>query len=142
MNYSREYLLTRIAVMLAGRTAEELAIGDITTGAENDLVEATRLARRMISRWGMGELGLMAVSSDDEQPFLGYELTQGKNISEETSARIDRGIQKVLGERHELVEKLLSNSMDKLDNLVNVLLREETVDKEDLIKILGERVYS
>ena len=141
MNYSREYLLTRIAVMLGGRTAEELAIGDITTGAENDLVEATKLTRRMITRWGMGDLGLMAIASDEEQPFLGYELAQGKNYSEETSALIDRGIQQFLEERHEMVEELLSKSRDKLDRLVDALLREETLDQDALTKILGERVY-
>lgn len=141
MNYSREYLLTRIAVMLGGRTAEELAIGDITTGAENDLVEATKLTRRMITRWGMGDLGLMAIASDDEQPFLGYELAQGNNYSEETSALIDRGIQQFLEERHEMVQELLSNSRDKLDSLVDALLREETLDQDALTKILGKRVY-
>jgi cell division protease FtsH len=140
-NFSREYLLSRITVMLGGRTAEELAIGDITTGAENDLLEATRLARRMITRWGMGDLGLMAIASDDEQPFLGYELTQGHSYSEETSARIDYDIQKLLNERHEVVRKLLSDSRDKLDQLVEVLLHEETVNQDQLTKILGQRVY-
>ena len=140
-NFSREYLLSRITVMLGGRTAEELAIGDITTGAENDLLEATRLARRMITRWGMGDLGLMAIASDDEQPFLGYELTQGHSYSEETSARIDYDIQQLLNERHEVVRKLLSDSRDKLDQLVEVLLHEETVNQDQLTKILGQRVY-
>jgi cell division protease FtsH len=141
VNYSREYLLSRIAVMLGGRTAEELAIGDITTGAENDLVEATRLARRMITRWGMGDLGLMAIASDEEQPFLGYELAQGKGYSEETSARIDRDIQELLENRHEEVKHLLTRSREKLESLVEVLLREETIDQGELSKILGERVY-
>jgi cell division protease FtsH len=140
VNYSREYLLSRIAVMLGGRTAEELAIGDITTGAENDLMEATKLARRMITRWGMGELGLMALSSDEEQPFLGYEISQGRNYSEETSARIDRAIQQLLDERHEVVNQLLTTAREKLDQLVDVLLREETVAQDDLVKILGQRV--
>jgi cell division protease FtsH len=141
VNYSREYLLSRIAVMLGGRTAEELAIGDITTGAENDLTEATRLARRMVTRWGMGALGLMAIASDEEQPFLGYELAQGRDYSEETSARIDRDIQQLLSERHEVVRDLLTQSRDKLESLVEVLLRDETVDQGELSKILGERVY-
>jgi len=141
VNYSREYLLSRITVMLGGRTAEELAIGDITTGAENDLVEATRLARRMITRWGMGDLGLMTIASDEEQPFLGYELAQGRDYSEETSARIDRGIQQFLSERHEVVRKLLSESRDKLDQLVDVLLHNETIDQDELTKILGQRLY-
>jgi cell division protease FtsH len=140
-NYSREYLLSRIAVMLGGRTAEELAIGDITTGAENDLIEATRLARRMVTRWGMGELGLMAIASDEEQPFLGYELTQGHNYSEETGARIDRDIQQLLNERHEVITQLLIESRDKLDQLVDSLLHEETIDQNELTKILGSRVY-
>jgi cell division protease FtsH len=140
-NYSREYLLARLSVMLGGRTAEELAIGDITTGAESDLVEATRLARRMITRWGMGDLGLMAIASDDEQPFLGYELTQGHEYSEETSARIDRDIQKLLDERHKLVTTILTRERDKLDHLVEALLSEETVDREVLTKILGPRSF-
>jgi cell division protease FtsH len=140
-NYSREYLLARLSVMLGGRTAEELAIGDITTGAESDLVEATRLARRMITRWGMGDLGLMAIASDDEQPFLGYELTQGHEYSEETSARIDRDIQKLLDGRHKLVTTILTRERDKLDHLVEALLSEETVDREVLTKILGPRSF-
>ena len=95
----------------------------------------------MITRWGMGDLGLMAIPSDDEQPFLGYELTQGHNYSEETSARIDYDIQQVLNDRHEVVKKLLSESRDKLDQLVEVLLHEETVNQDELTKILGQRVY-
>ncbi len=140
VNYSREYLFSRIAVMLGGRTAEELAIGDITTGAENDLVEATRLARRMVTRWGMGDLGLMALSSDEEQPFLGYEMARGHDYSEQTRARIDNYVQKVLDEQHTQVMGILTEARDKLDALVETLLSEETINKEDLAKILGERV--
>jgi cell division protease FtsH len=141
VNYSRDYLLSRIAVMLGGRTAEELAIGDITTGAENDLVEATRLARRMVTRWGMGDLGLMAIPSDEEQPFLGYELAQRHEYSEETSARIDNYIQQLLENQHEEVKHLLIQSREKLESLVEALLREETIDQSELSEILGERVY-
>jgi cell division protease FtsH len=141
VNYSREYLFSRIAVMLGGRTAEEIAIGDITTGAENDLVEATRLARRMITRWGMGDLGLMALAADEEQPFLGYELAQGHDYSEETKARIDAYIQQLLNDRHEEVRDLLTQARDKLEILVDTLLRDETVNQDELSKILGERVY-
>jgi cell division protease FtsH len=140
VNYSREYLFSRIAVMLGGRTAEEIAIGDITTGAENDLLEATRLARRMVTRWGMGDLGLMAIASDEEQPFLGYELAQGHNYSEETSARIDQYIQQLLNKQHEDVKELLTQAREKLEVLVENLLREETIDQNELSKILGERV--
>jgi cell division protease FtsH len=138
-NYSREYLLARLSVMLGGRAAEETAIGDITTGAENDLVEATRLTRRMITRWGMGSLGPVALSADDSQPFLGYELTQGRDYSEQTAAQIDQDVQHILEERYEGVKDLLTRNRDQLDKLVQALLRDETIGQEDLIKILGER---
>ena len=138
-NYSREYLLARLAVMLGGRTAEEIAIGDVTTGAENDLVEATRLARRMVTRWGMGSLGLAAFQADEEQPFLGYELAQGRDYSEATAARIDEDVQCLLEERHETVYRLLADAREKLDQLVSTLLQEETIDQDTLVQILGPR---
>ncbi len=138
-NYSREYLLTRLSVMLGGRAAEEVALGEITTGAENDLAEATRLARRMITRWGMGSLGPMALSADEDQPFLGYELAKGRDYSEETASQIDRDVQRLLEERIESDHQLLSDARQKLDNLAQVLLQEETIDQEKLAKILGVR---
>jgi cell division protease FtsH len=141
-NYSREYLLARLAVLLGGRTAEELVIGDVTTGAENDLVEATHLARRMVTRWGMGSLGPMAFQADEQQPFLGYSLAQGRDYSEDTAARIDQDVRKILEERQELVRRLLSDSRDKLDRLVQKLLQEETVAEDVLLPILGPRPES
>jgi len=99
-NYSLSYLLARIQVMLGGRTAEELALGEITSGAENDLIEATLLARRMVTRWGMGELGLIAFRADEEHPFLGYELARGKDYSEETASSIDRDVKRLIDESH------------------------------------------
>jgi cell division protease FtsH len=138
-NYSRDYLLARLAVMLGGRTAEEIALGDVTTGAENDLVEATRLVRRMITRWGMGSLGPVAFQADEQQPFLGYELAQGRDFSEATAAQIDQDIQRVLEERHETVRALLAGARDKLDRLVETLLHEETIDQDELARILGSR---
>jgi cell division protease FtsH len=138
-NYSRAYLVARLAVMLGGRTAEEVAIGDITTGAESDLVEATRLARRMIVRWGMGDLGPVAFQSDAEQPFLGYELAQGRDYSEATAARIDQQVERLLEERHEFVRQLLTAGRGKLDQVVQALLSAETIDQDALAHILGPR---
>lgn len=138
-NYSRTYLLARVAVMLGGRTAEEIVLGDVTTGAENDLVEATRLARRMVTRWGMGNLGLVAFKGDEEQPFLGYELAQGRDYSEATAARIDQEVQQLLEERHEAVRRLLTDAREQLDQVVEVLLREEAVDQATLARIVGPR---
>jgi cell division protease FtsH len=138
-NQSRGYLLARLAVMLGGRTAEELVMDDITTGAESDLVQATRLARRMVTRWAMGGLGMMAFESDEQQPFLGYELAQGHEYSEETATRIDEQVEQLLNERHKVAHQILSEQREALDALVQRLLSEETVDQEELERILGSR---
>jgi cell division protease FtsH len=139
-NYSKDELLARIRVMLGGRSAEEIACGDITTGAENDLVEATRLVRRMVTRWGMGSMGLSAFQVDEQQPFLGYELTQGRDYSEQTAAMIDRDIQHILNQCHEEVHELLGREHEKLDALVDTLLKEETIERDTIQRILGPRV--
>jgi cell division protease FtsH len=138
-NQSRGYLRARLAVMLGGRTAEELVMDDITTGAESDLVQATRLARQMVTRWAMGGLGMMAFESDEQQPFLGYELSQGREYSEETATRIDEQVEQLLNERHEVAHQILSEQREALDALVQRLLSEETVDQEELERILGPR---
>jgi cell division protease FtsH len=138
-NFSLSYLKARLAVLLGGRTAEEIAIGDISTGAENDLVEATRLARRMVTRWGMGNLGLVAFKTDDQQPFLGYEISQGRDYSEATAARIDQDVQLLLDQAHDAVRRLLTEVSERLDRLVQALLQDETVGPKDLIRILGPR---
>lgn len=138
-NFNQKYLKARLAVMLGGRTAEEIAIGEITTGAENDLVEATRLARRMVTRWGMAKLGPIAFRTDEQQPFLGYELSQRPDYSEATAAEIDAEVRRLLEEAHEEVRGQLAAAREPLDHLVEALLREETVEVDELNRILGPR---
>lgn len=138
-NYSRTDLLARIDVMLGGRASEALALGDITTGAENDLVQATRLVRRMITRWGMGSLGPVAFQVDDEQPFLGYQLAQGREYSDATAARIDHEVEHLIAERLEVVRQLLSAARAQLDSLADALLKDETIGEDALGRILGPR---
>jgi cell division protease FtsH len=138
-NMSRTELMGRLDVMLGGRGSEALVIGDITTGAENDLVEATRLARRMITRWGMGQLGPAAFDYHDEQPFLGYQLSQGRDYSEATAARIDEEIEHLLEERQDVVHALLMNAREQLDRLADALLKEESVGQSELTELLGPR---
>jgi cell division protease FtsH len=141
-NLSLSYLKARLAVMLGGRTAEEIVFGEVTTGAENDLVEATRLARRMVTRWGMSELGLVAFKTDEQQPFLGYEISQGRDYSEATAAQIDQEVLRLLSETHDRVRRCLTDSRAQLDRLVEALLREETVGSDELNRILGPRLES
>ncbi|HTT06854.1 MAG TPA: ATP-dependent zinc metalloprotease FtsH [Steroidobacteraceae bacterium] len=138
-NMSRTELMARLDVMLGGRGSEAVVIGDITTGAENDLVEATRLARRMITRWGMGQLGPAAFDYHDEQPFLGYQLSQGRDYSEATAARIDEEIEHLLEERQDVVHALLMNAREQLDRLAEALLKEESIGETELRELLGPR---
>ena len=138
-NYGRNYLMARLAVLLGGRVAEEIALDDISTGAESDLIQATRLARRMVTRWGMGSLGLVAFEADEEQPFLGYQLAQGRDYSEATAARVDANIEQLLRESHELVHKVLTESRDQLDRLSQLLFEKETIGRTELEQVLGPR---
>lgn len=141
VNYSRDYLLTKIAVMLGGRTSEELVFVDYTTGAESDIVEATKLARKMVTRWGMGSLGPVAVDGNEEQPFLGYEMASGRTVSEETQARIDKDIESIIAQQHEHARSVLENHRDLLDRLVEALIDHETVEDGELRDILGSPAF-
>jgi cell division protease FtsH len=138
-NLSRKYLQARLQVMLGGRGAEETVFDDVTTGAENDLVQATRQARRMVTAWGMSDLGLAAYESSSEDRFLGYELGQGRPYSEETARRIDAEVDRLLSESHATVLELLASARDRLDSLAQALLERETVGGDELVELLGPR---
>jgi cell division protease FtsH len=139
-NYSRTDLLARVDVMLGGRESEALVMGDITTGAENDLAQATRLIRRMITRWGMGSLGPVAFQADEEQPF-GYQLAQPRDYSDATAARIDRELEHIIAVRQTAVRQLLTEARERLDALAETLLTDETVREDALERVLGPRPH-
>ncbi len=129
-NYSRGYLMSQLGVMLGGRAAEQVAINEITTGAENDLQRATQLARRMMGRWGMSEeLGLFFANDSSDSPFLGREMAGPREYSEATAALLDDIVRRLLSERIETAERLLSENRDSLDRLANALLEHETLDR-------------
>ena len=136
LNYPRHYLLGRLAVMMGGRAAEELVIGEITTGAQNDLQEAAKLARRMVTTWGMSEeLGVMAIPSDDENPFLGYEMAHSRSIGEGLATQIDLATRRIVEEAHEEARRLLTEHRDVLDRLADRLLESETLTAEALAEV-------
>lgn len=138
-NYSREYLTARMQVLMGGRSAEEIVIGQITTGAENDLREVTRLARHMVSQWGMSDtVGPLNFGDDDRQPFLGYSLSQGRNYSEKTASDIDDEVRRLVKEAHDAARHLLETNRDKLDMLANELLNSEIVEHEQVMRIAGQ----
>ncbi len=137
-NYSRTYLLGRLAGMLGGRAAEMVVYGEITTGAENDLKQATSLARRMVGLWGMSEdVGPIYLGTGEEHVFLGREITQDKSFSDATSERLDAAVREIV--ENALQQALAINNMyrDKLDGLVVALMEKETLDAPQVLEIFG-----
>jgi cell division protease FtsH len=137
-NYSREYLMARMLVLLGGRAAEEVAIGEITTGASNDLRRVTDMAHRMVAEFGMSEnIGPLNFGDNERQPFLGYSLSQGRNYSEETAARIDEEVRRIVDDTYKRTVQLLRDNREKLDHLAQELLTNEVVDGQRVMEIAG-----
>ncbi|MCB9450622.1 MAG: ATP-dependent metallopeptidase FtsH/Yme1/Tma family protein [Anaerolineaceae bacterium] len=137
-NYARTYLMARIHMLLGGRAAEEVVIGDITTGASNDLQRATELARRMVAEFGMSEdMGPLNFGDHERQPFLGYSLAQGRQYSEETASRIDAEVRRIIENAHAHVLNLLRENRDKLEALAQALLTDEILDRRQILELIG-----
>src|SRR5688500_10106958 len=135
-NYSREYLQDQIAILLGGRIAEEITIGSITTGAGNDLERATELARRMVCEWGMsGAMGPLTFGKKEEQIFLGREIAQHQDYSEDTALRIDQEVKRFVTDNYTRAQKILLEHKQKLLDLADGLLARETLDAEQVRRI-------
>ncbi len=140
-NYSREYLVGKMMVLLGGRAAEEITFNEVTTGASNDLRRVTDIARRMVSEFGMSRtFGLLNYGDNDHQPFLGYSLSQGRSYSEETAARIDEEVKRLVDEAYAQTLSLLENNRDKLEMLAKDLLENEVVEGTRVLEIVGRAV--
>ena len=138
-NLSRAYVLDRVGVMLGGRVAEQVVFGEVTSGAESDLDQATRLVRRMVTRWGMSDaVGPVALKQGDDHVFLGQELGQQREFSEATAKLVDDEVRRVIEEAEEQARALLERNRKALDRLAKTLLDEETVSAERLGELLKE----
>lgn len=141
-NYTDSFLKSRIVGILGGRVAEEIVYGDRTTGAENDIEQATGIARRMVTRWGMSdELGMVELSAR-ENPYLssGYGQMSRKDISEHTSQQIDKEVRRIIQEAHTEATRLLKEHRSQLDALAKALLERETLDDQQLWEVTGLKV--
>ena len=135
---TREGMLDQIAVLLGGRTAEELFCGDITTGASNDLERATKLARQMVTRYGMSEeLGTQVFGEAQHEVFLGRDYAQKNDYSAETAKRIDDEIERIMREAHDRAREVLDARRDQMATMARVLLERETVEGEDVDALLN-----
>jgi cell division protease FtsH len=138
-NYPEGYLRARIVGMLGGRAAEEIVYGTKTTGAESDIEQATALARRMVTRWGMNErLGLVQLAPS-ENPYLGGPngYAGARPFSETTAAAIDAEVLKIIGESYDEAKRLLNAHRKPLDALVDALLSRETLDEQEILEVTG-----
>jgi cell division protease FtsH len=132
-NISEDYLHSRLAIMLAGRCAEKLRFGNYSTGAADDLKQATRLAYKMVAQWGMGKsLGAVGYSVSEEHPFLGRELTEPREFGDDTARLIDGEVRDCLGAAERRAEDLLRDHEVELDLLVAELLERETLSHADI----------
>jgi len=137
-NYPEAYLRARIIGMLGGRAAEEVVYGTKTTGAENDIEQATQLARNMVTRWGMSEAVGMVQLAPRENRFLGTGGFGGdKPFSEQTAALVDAEVQRIIHDCHEEAKRLLRQHRAALDGLVAALLKQETLSEDEILQATG-----
>jgi cell division protease FtsH len=141
-NLSQTELEARLTMMLGGRTAEKLILDELSAGSENDLKEATRIARKMVSHWGMSErLGPMAFHIVEDHPFLGREIMQEhREFSEHTARIIDEEVAKILHAAEDRAEMLLSENREKLELLAEELLDNEVLDRDQIEDLIGPSV--
>jgi cell division protease FtsH len=135
-NYSREYLEDQIAILLGGRIAEEITLGSITTGAGNDLERATDLARRMVCEWGMSNaMGPLTFGKKEEQIFLGREIAQHQDFSEDTALHIDQEVKRFVTDAYARAHAILADHRPHLLEMSEALLLRETLDAEQVRRI-------
>jgi cell division protease FtsH len=140
--YSKEYLKTTIAVLMGGRVAEELRLDRLTTGAGNDFERSTEMARKMVCEWGMSEkMGPLTFGKQEEQIFLGREIAQHRDYSEQTAEQIDAEVRHFVMEGYETAKRVLEDKAEALTRLAEALLEREVLDAEEIAALVkGEEL--
>jgi cell division protease FtsH len=138
-NYTRDYLETNISVLMGGRLAEEMFLNQMSTGAGNDIERATDLARRMVCEWGMSTLGPLTFGKKEEQIFLGREINQHRDFSEDTALKIDAEVRRFVDEAYVRSKQILENHRETLVTMANALLEREVLDANEIQAILAGR---
>jgi len=136
-NYSKKYLLGRLDILMGGRSAEKLIFKDTTTGAGNDISVATDLAKNMVTQWGMSDnIGPLHFKTGSDEVFLGREISNGRDFSDELSARIDKEITDFIKKAEDNADRILSDNINILHNVAKALLDRETITGEEMIEII------
>jgi cell division protease FtsH len=135
-SYNKEYLLAQLTILMAGRIAEEKYMHHMTTGAGNDIERATDLARKMVCEWGMSELGPLSYGKKEEQIFLGREIAQHRDYSEETAIRIDEQVKKLVQGGYDKATAIIEERSDALVRIAEALLVREILDGNEVMMII------
>jgi len=137
-NYSYDYLVDQITVLLGGRIAEKIINKNMTTGASNDLERATDLARRMVCEWGMSDaMGPLTFGKKEEQIFLGREFAQHQDYSEDTAQKIDQEVKRIVADNYARADKLLTENKQRMLDIADALLARETLDADQIKRIVS-----
>jgi cell division protease FtsH len=137
-NYSRAYLEDQIAILLGGRVAEEIVTGNVTTGAGNDLERVTDLARKMVCEWGMSPaMGPLTFGKKEEQIFLGREIAQHQDYSEDTAIRIDQEVKGIVTHQYERAHRMVAEHREGLVRIAEALLSTEVLDGEQVRRLVA-----
>ncbi len=134
---TKEELEAMIANSMGGRVAEELFIGRITTGASNDIEKATEIARAMVCQYGMSDLGPLAYGKKDEQIFLGREINQHRDYSEDTAIKIDQEVNRIIGTQYKRATRILEDNREAMERLTEALLEYESLDLEQMKRVIA-----
>ncbi len=135
-NYYKEYLQTRIAILMGGRLAEEIFLHQMSAGAGNDLERATELARKMVCEWGMSAMGPLTYGKKEEQIFLGREIAQHRDYSEATAVKIDEEVKNLIMIGYEQAKTVLNENTESLERIAMALIEREVLDASDIILII------
>ncbi len=140
--YAKDYIEGRLAILMGGRAAEQLIFNEMTTGAGNDIEQATEIARKMVCEWGMSEvLGPMTFGKKSEEIFLGREIQRHRDYSESTARMIDEEVVRIIRRAQTTAEEVLKNNVQILHNLAQALLEHETIDGKEVMRILeGKKI--
>jgi cell division protease FtsH len=142
-NWSKDQLESRIAVCMGGRIAEDMTFGQITTGAQNDIEQATEMARKMVCEWGMSEtLGPLTYGKKEEAIFLGKEFNRHQDYSEATALKIDSEVKRIVSEQYDRAARILTERRPVLVQVAEALLEHEVLDGEQIQQVLAGKAMS
>ncbi len=139
LSHDKKYLEARLAILMAGRIAEEIFLDQMTTGAGNDIERATEMAHKMVCEWGMSELGPLSFGKKDEQIFLGREIAQHRDYSEETAIKIDQQVRKLVEDGYNVAKRIIDDRREAMVKIAEALLEREVLDGAEVIDLINGR---